>query len=69
VTVRSRKLIGTAAMVVYLIVYCLVAMVIGNAAMMQFNGLGEALYFAAAGLAWLPVAMLLVRWMQRPDDA
>ena len=29
--------------------------------------LGEAAFFVLAGLAWLPPAMLLVRWMQRPD--
>jgi hypothetical protein len=67
-TVRRRKLIGTVAIVIYLIVYCLAAMVIGDAATMQWGGLGQALFFAAAGLAWLPLAMLLVRWMQRPDE-
>jgi hypothetical protein len=66
--VRTRKLIGTAAMIVFLIVYCLIAMVIGNAALAKLSGLGQALYFILAGLAWLPPAMLLVRWMQRPDE-
>jgi glucose dehydrogenase len=66
--VRTRKLIGTAAMIVFLIVYCLIAMVIGNAALAKLSGLGQALYFIVAGLAWLPPAMLLVRWMQRPDE-
>jgi glucose dehydrogenase len=66
--VRTRKLIGTAAMIVFLIVYCLIAMVIGNAALAKLGGLGQALYFILAGLAWLPPAMLLVRWMQRPDE-
>jgi hypothetical protein len=67
-TVRTRKLIGTVAIVIYLIAYCLAAMVIGDAATMRWGGLGQALYFVAAGLAWLPLAMLLVRWMQRPDE-
>jgi hypothetical protein len=66
--VRTRKLIGTAAMIVFLIVYCLIAMVVGNAALAKLTGLGQALYFILAGLAWLPPAMLLVRWMQRPDE-
>jgi glucose dehydrogenase len=66
--VRTRKLIGTAAMIVFLMVYCLIAMVIGNAALAKLSGLGQALYFILAGLAWLPPAMLLVRWMQRPDE-
>lgn len=58
---------GTVATVLFLIIYSLVAMVIGDAALARLNGLGQALYFLLAGLAWLPVAMLLVRWMQRPD--
>jgi hypothetical protein len=67
--VRTRKLIGTLATVTFLIVYCLIAMVIGNAALMNLSGLGQAAYFIVAGLAWLPAAMLLVRWMQRSDGA
>ena len=67
-TIRTRKLIGTAATVIFLIAYCLIAMVIGNAALVKLSGFGQALYFILAGLAWLPPAMLLVRWMQRPDD-
>jgi hypothetical protein len=66
--IRTRKLIGTVATVLFLIVYCLIAMVIGNAALTRLSGLGQAAYFILAGVAWLPVAMLLVRWMQRPDD-
>ncbi len=64
-TIRTRKFIGTVATVFYLIVYCLIAMVIGNAVVTKAGGLGQALYFIAAGFAWLPVAMALVRWMQR----
>jgi hypothetical protein len=65
--IRTRKLIGTAATVIFLIVYCLIAMVVGNAALAKLSGFGQALYFILAGLAWLPPAMLLVRWMQKPD--
>jgi hypothetical protein len=68
VTIRTRKLIGTVATVFYLIVYCLLAMVLGNAVVANAGGLGQAMFFIAAGFAWLPVAMALVRWMQRPDE-
>ena len=67
-TIRTRKLIGTVATVFYLIVYCLLAMVLGNAVVANAGGLGQAMFFIAAGFAWLPVAMALVRWMQRPDE-
>jgi hypothetical protein len=65
--IRTRKLLGTIVAVSYLAIYCLLAMVVGNAVVLRFGSLGEAVYFAIAGLAWLPPAMLLVRWMQRPD--
>jgi hypothetical protein len=67
--IRMRKLVGTVATVIFLIVYCLIAMVIGSAALTRFTFVGQALFFIAAGLAWLPIAMILVRWMQKPDDA
>jgi Protein of unknown function (DUF2842) len=67
--IRMRKLVGTVATLIFLIVYCLIAMVIGNTVLTRFTFAGQALYFIAAGLAWLPIAMILVRWMQRPDDA
>ena len=66
--IRARKLFGTIATVSFLTAYCLVAMVIGNAIIAGHAGnLGQAAFFVIAGLAWLPPAMLLVRWMQRPD--
>jgi len=65
--IRARKLLGTIATVSFLTIYCLLAMVVGNSIIQRFGTLGETVYFLIAGLAWLPPAMLLVRWMQRPD--
>jgi hypothetical protein len=66
--IRARKLLGIIATVSFLTIYCLVAMMIGNAIIVRnVGGLAEAAFFLLAGLAWLPPAMLLVRWMRRPD--
>jgi hypothetical protein len=65
--IRARKLLGTIATVGFLTIYCLLAMVVGNAIVLRFGTLGQTVYFVFAGLAWLPPAMLLVAWMQRPD--
>jgi hypothetical protein len=65
--VRTRKFLGIVATVGFLTIYCLLAMAIGNAVVLNFGGVTEAAYFVIAGLAWLPPAMWLVRWMQRPD--
>ena len=66
-TMRQRKLAGMAAMVVYLVVYCLAAMTLGGAVIIGRSRALEVLYFVLAGLAWLPPAMAIIRWMSRPD--
>ena len=66
-TQRQRKLAGTIACVLYLIVYCLVMMALGGAYVLGQGGLLEFGFFVVAGIAWLPPAMLLIRWMSRQD--
>ena len=33
----------------------------------RFGPVGEPLFYAVAGIAWIPVAMLVIWWMARPD--
>ncbi len=64
---RTRKAIGTVATVSWLIIYALVAMAIGGAWVVG-RGMGlELAYYVAAGVAWIPVAMIIIRWMSKPD--
>jgi Protein of unknown function (DUF2842) len=64
---RRRKFAGTFACVAFLIAYCLVVMAVGGHFVVGSNGVAELAFYAAAGFAWLPVAMLIIRWMARPD--
>lgn len=64
---RSRKLIGTVATVVFLIVYALVAMAIGGILIVGRGVPLELPFYLIAGLGWLPVAMWIIRWMSKPD--
>jgi hypothetical protein len=64
---RTRKFIGTFATLAFLVCYCLAAMLIGGALVRDASRLAQMAYFIAAGFAWLPVAMLFIRWMLRPD--
>lgn len=66
-TARTRKLIGAVVLLVWVVVYALLAMVV--AVILQVNGgiVTEVAYYFVAGLAWVPPAMLVVSWMQRPD--
>ncbi len=63
---RTRKFIGVAGCVGFLIVYCLVAMALGGQYFTYVHGGLQAAYFVAAGLLWLPVVMIIIRWMQKP---
>ncbi len=63
-----RKFLGIPLMLVYLVVYVLVMMALG--ASLAGHGVSEwvrFLYHALAGFAWLPGAMLIIRWMVKSD--
>jgi Protein of unknown function (DUF2842) len=64
---RTRKLIGTIVLLVYLLAYALLAATIGAGRITLASPLAQLGYFLAAGLLWVVPAGLLIRWMQRPD--
>ena len=65
--IRVRKLIGTVLLLVLVIVWALVAMAVAQFVLPSVGGWVAAIYYVAVGLGWLPLAMLLVSWMSRPD--
>ncbi len=65
--VRMRKFVGSIILVVFLIVYALIAMSLGSGRITEAQIGIKVLYFAVAGLLWVLPAGLLVRWMHRPD--
>jgi Protein of unknown function (DUF2842) len=66
--IRQRKLIGTAATIIVIVVYALVAMAIGGKYVVGLGTFVELSAFIILGIGWLPIVMVLVRWMSRPDD-
>ncbi len=64
----TRALLGTMLMVGFLVLYVLVASVIATAVLPQGNRVVEFLYYAAAGLLWVPPAGLIIRWMYPRRD-
>ena len=66
-TIRSRKLIGAFALLVLVTVWALVAMALAQSVLTDINGFVAAIYYFVAGLGWVLPAMLLVRWMARPN--
>jgi hypothetical protein len=65
--IRTRKAIGIIATLLWLTVYALVAMALGGQYVVGGGLAAELFFYVLAGVAWIPVAMLIIRWMSRPD--
>ena len=64
-----KKLFGTFALVVLVVVYALVATAIATAQLATSPWWVRMLYFLFTGLLWVVPAMFLIRWMIRlPKD-
>ena len=64
---RIRKLIGAFALLALVTVWSLVAMALAQSVLTNINGLVATIYYVVAGLGWVLPAMLLVKWMGKPD--
>jgi hypothetical protein len=67
--VRLRKFIGAILLITLVVTWALVAMALAQAPVIKANGVIEVIYYVVAGLAWVLLAIPLVRWMSRPDAA
>lgn len=65
--IRTRKFIGLIFLLLWLIIYALLAMAIGGQFVVGRGILFELPYYVVAGVVWLPVAMAIIRWMSKPD--
>ena len=67
-SIRTRKLIGTVALLVLVSVWGLLAMALAQSVLTDINGFVAAIYYVVAGLGWVLPAMPLVSWMAKPDS-
>ncbi len=63
---RLRKFIGMIILVGFVIVYSLVVITIP---IQNIPGAWLWFFYALAGLAWVPPAGLIIRWMQKPTPS
>ncbi|ADZ70365.1 DUF2842 domain-containing protein [Polymorphum gilvum] len=61
-----RKFVGMVVLVTFVVVYALVAMVIGDMTLQQASTWVRLAYFAVAGLLWVIPAGAIIWWMERP---
>ena len=64
---RTRKLIGTIVLLIFLILYAWAVVAIGAGRIILASPWAQLGFFVAAGLIWVIPAGFLIRWMQRPD--
>jgi Protein of unknown function (DUF2842) len=65
--IRTRKLIGTFALLALASVWALLAMALAQSVLTDINGFVAAIFYVVAGLGWVLPAMPLVSWMVKPD--
>ena len=60
-----RKLIGTVAIILFVIAYALVVMALAQPVLKDAGVVTQLLFYALAGLAWILPVMPLIAWMER----
>jgi uncharacterized membrane protein YuzA (DUF378 family) len=64
---RTRKLIGTFAMLLFVLVYGPVAMALAESRIVEAPQVLQTIAYLVLGLAWVLPLLPLIRWMERPD--
>jgi len=67
-TRRARKFTGGAIMLIFVVIYALMAMALADSRPLQeAPALIRTLGYVALGLVWVLPLMPLIRWMERAD--
>ena len=64
---RTRKLIGTIAILMFVFVYGPLAMALAESRIVEAPKLIQTAAYLVLGLAWILPVLPLIRWMERPD--
>ena len=66
-TIRTRKFIGTIALLMLVVVWSLLGMAVAQMPWLANSGMLQAVFYVVAGIGWVLPAMPIVSWMSRPD--
>ena len=66
-TIRTRKFLGTIALLVLVVVWSLTGMAAAQIPRLANSGLAQAVFYVVAGIGWVLPAMPIISWMARPD--
>jgi len=65
-TIRTRKFLGTIALLLLALVWALTGMAVAQLPVLANSGWLQAIYYVLAGMGWVLPAMPIVSWMSRP---
>lgn len=66
-TQSQRKAAGVVLTLVSIVLWAALAIWVYEAGVARSHAVVTLIYFVAAGLGWLLPAMVIIRWMARPD--
>jgi len=64
-----RKIIGAFLILILMALYALLATTFAAANLAQASGWVHLIYFLLTGILWILPAMLLIKWMLKPDKS
>ncbi len=64
--IRTRKLLGTIALLLLAAMWSLMGMVVAQMPWLASSGKLQAVFYVVAGIGWVLPAMPIVSWMSRP---
>jgi hypothetical protein len=67
--IRTRKLLGTVALLLLAAVWALTGMTVAQMPWLANSGVLQAVFYVVAGIGWVLPAMPIVSWMSRPDPS
>jgi hypothetical protein len=65
--IRTRKFLGTIALLLLVVVWSLLGMTVAQTPWLAASRLLQAVFYVVAGIGWVLPAMPIVSWMSRPD--
>ena len=65
--IRTRKFLGTIALLALVVVWSLLGMTIAQTPWLAASELYQAIFYVVAGLGWVLPAMPIISWMSKPD--
>jgi hypothetical protein len=65
-TIRTRKFLGTIALLLLALIWSLMGMAVAQIPFLAESGILQAIFYVVAGMGWVLPAMPIVSWMSRP---